>query len=387
MYTSTFPSKLPSIGTTIFSRMSALAQQHGAINLAQGFPDFPLHPSLMDWVTEGMQKGYNQYSPMPGFLPLREAHAADIHRRTGTIVCPSEEITITCGATEACFTAITTIVQPGDEVILFEPAFDVYLPAIYLAGGIPKSIRLEAPDFDIPWEKVKAAINDSTKLIIVNTPHNPTGKVWQHSDMIALEKLVEDQELYVLSDEVYEHIVFDEHQHHSAIEYPGLREKSLVVGSFGKTYHVTGWRIGYCIAPPLLTKEFRKVHQYNTFAAASPFQYAIAKALSETSHMDGLRSFFEAKRNFFLDSIKSTRWMAKPTQGSYFQIVSYENISSLKDVEFSEYLTKEFKLASIPVSVFYQQENAPSLLRFCFAKSDDTLEKAVRLLCHISASL
>lgn len=380
-------SKLPNTGTTIFTVMSALAQQHGAVNLAQGFPDFPLDSEMAEWVTEAMLAGKNQYAPMTGWPDLRLAHAEDIYRRNFIQVNPDTEITITCGATEACFTAITSIVKPGDEVLIFEPAFDVYLPAILLAGGIPKFIPLQFPEFSIPWDQVEASINSKTKLIILNSPHNPTGSIVSKEDMLQLEKIVVSNNLWLLSDEVYEHITFDDKVHYSALQFPQLRERSFVIGSFGKTFHVTGWRVGYCIAPDYLTSEFRKVHQYNTFAAATPFQYAVAKAIRQSSKIDGLTSFFQEKRDFLTNQIKGSKWEVIPSYGTCFQLLSYASFSNEEEVVLAKLLTEKYKLASIPVSVFYQDTTNNKVLRFCFAKNETTLRQAGEILCQISESL
>lgn len=380
-------SKLPHTGTTIFTVMSALAQQHGAVNLAQGFPDFPLDSDMVQWVTEAMIQGKNQYAPMAGLYDLRLAHAEDIYRRNFIQVNPDTEITITCGATEACFTAITSVVKPGDEVLIFEPAFDVYLPAILLAGGIPKFIPLNFPEFSIPWDKVEVAVTPKTTLIILNSPHNPTGAMVSKEDMAQLEKLVVSNNLWLLSDEVYEHITFDGKVHYSALQFPQLRERSFVVGSFGKTFHVTGWRVGYCIAPDYLTNEFRKVHQYNTFAAATPFQYAVANAIRQSNKMDSLSSFFQEKRDLFIEKVKGSKWEVIPSSGTYFQLLSYASFSQEQDVELAKKLTEKFSLASIPISVFYQDATNNKVLRFCFAKNESTLSQAGELLCQISESL
>lgn len=376
-------SKLPHIGTNIFTTMSGLAMQYHAVNLAQGFPDFDVPSYLIERVSHHMLSGRNQYAPMPGILPLREKLAAKYASVYGTSFDPAEEITITCGATEACFSAITAVIKAGDEVIIIEPAFDCYEPAILLNGGKPVYVKTIYPDFKIDWNKVEAAITAKTRLVILNSPHNPTGTVFTKDDVDALRLLLQRHDLLVLSDEVYEHMVFDGTRHYCLAADPFIREKTLTVGSFGKTYHATGWRLGFCAAPAHLTKEFRKVHQFNTFSAVTPIQHAVSDMLDDTDWHHNLSSFFQSKRNYFLNAIKHSGFKAVPTQGTYFQLLSYAALSDKKEVEMAEWMVKEMKLASIPVSVFYHDKTEQQILRFCFAKKDETLEKAAEILCRI----
>lgn len=381
-------SKLPSVGTTIFSKMSALAQQHQAINLAQGFPDFPCDPSLIAQVNEAMHAGHNQYAPMPGVLQLREELALYWSKKYQAKYDPIEEITITCGATEACFTALMAVLTTGDEVIILEPSFDVYLPAIQLCGAIPKFVSLQAPNYSIPWDEVEKQISTKTKLIIINSPHNPTGSIWSALDVNQLELLVLKYGLYVLSDEVYESMVFDGNVHCSASSSQVLKNRSFVIGSFGKTYHVTGWRLGFCMAPSLMTKEFRKIHQYNTFAAVTPIQIGVATYMATVNRMPNTSHLFESKRNYFLSKLSHLPLQIIPCKGTYFQLISFKGFTSLNDVDFSIYLTKEFKLAAIPISVFYTQASIDDVvLRFCIAKKHETLEQATQVLCRYFESL
>lgn len=381
-------SKLPSVGTTIFTKMSALAQQHQAINLAQGFPDFTCDPLLVESVSQAMKDGFNQYAPMAGAMSLREELVSCWERKYNTTYCPNNEVTITCGATEACFTALMSVLNPGDEVIILEPSFDVYLPAIQLCGAIPKFVTLKAPYYTIPWEEVEAAITSKTKLIVINTPHNPTGSVWTVEDRNQLEVLVLKYGLYVLSDEVYESMVFDGLQHHSVSSSEVLKSKSFVIGSFGKTYHVTGWRLGFCMAPQELTSEFRKIHQYNTFAAATPLQVGVANYMKLNCVQQSVSELFEQKRNYFLNQLAHLPLKIIPSNGTYFQLISFKGYTDLNDIDFSIYLTKEFKLASIPVSVFYSNPKSDDVvLRFCIAKENDTLAKATNVLCRYFESL
>ncbi len=376
-------SKLPDVGTTIFTVMSQLAHQYKAINLAQGFPDFGTSGELISLVHKYMEEGFNQYAPMPGILPLREKIGRKTSELYGYTPDPETEITLTSGATEACYVAITSIVHPGDEVIVFEPAFDSYVSAIRLSGGKPVFIQMQYPHFTIDWQKVKDKVNSKTKLIIINSPHNPTGAVINKHDIVDLESIVSTRDIYILSDEVYEHMVFDHHHHESILKYPGLRRKSFVVSSFGKTYHSTGWRMGYCIAPAALSKEFRKIHQYVTFSAHTPTQYALNDYIQEKEHYLKLPAFFEGKRNLFLNLMKKSRFEFFPAKGSYFQLASYKNISNETDVDFSKRLVEEHGVAVIPVSSFYHNNKDEKVIRFCLAKKDETLEKAAEILCRI----
>lgn len=373
-------SKLPNVGTTIFTKMSALAEEHKALNLAQGFPEFDCSPDLQRLVDKYVRSGKNQYAPMPGALPLREAIARKTFEASGREYHPVSEVTVTSGATEALFVAISTVVHPGDEVIVFEPAYDSYVPAIELSGGIPVFVTLD-PQYDsIDWEAVAARVTEKTCAIIVNTPHNPTGKVWTADDLHALAALAEAHDLVVISDEVYEYIVFDGLAHISVSSVPALAERSFVCGSFGKTFHTTGWKLGYCLAPAGLTAEFRKIHQFLVFSVVTPFQFAVAEFLTEPEHYLALSAFYERKRDLFNDAIRDIGFIMKPSEGSFFQNVSYANLSEETDVALAERLTREAGVATIPVSAFYARETDYKTLRFCFAKNDDTLLKAAGLL-------
>lgn len=376
-------SKLPGVGTTIFTVMSALAQEHGAINLAQGFPDFPSSQRLNELVAHYMRQGYNQYAPMAGVPILRQRIAEKIDGLYGVKIDPDQEITITCGATEGIFTAIGALVSPGDEVIIFEPAYDSYRPSIELFGGITKSFELSAPDYTIDWDRLMRLISMKTRMIIINTPQNPIGKILKPADMQALEKLVSSSDIIILSDEVYEHMVYDGHEHQSILRYPALRERALAVYSFGKTFHNTGWRIGYCVAPPALTAEFRKVHQFNVFSINTPMQYALADFLEDPHEYLGLGTFFTHKRDFFLDAIEGSLFRPLLSEGSYFQLCDYSQISTESDVDFCRRLTMEYGVAAIPVSVFYHSKRDEKIIRFCFAKKEETLERAAKLLREI----
>lgn len=379
-------SKLPGVGTTIFTVMSALAQEHGAINLAQGFPDFPSSQRLNELVAHYMRQGYNQYAPMAGVPILRQRIAEKIDGLYGVKIDPDKEITITCGATEGIFTAIGALVSPGDEVIIFEPAYDSYRPSIELFGGVTKSFELSAPDYSIDWDRLMRLISMKTRMIIINTPQNPIGKILKPADMQALEKLVSSSDIIILSDEVYEHMVYDGHEHQSILRYPALRERALAVYSFGKTFHNTGWRIGYCVAPPALTAEFRKVHQFNVFSINTPMQYALADFLEDPHEYLGLGTFFTHKRDFFLDAIEGSLFRPLLSEGSYFQLCDYSQISTEPDVDFCRRLTMEYGVAAIPVSVFYHSKRDEKIIRFCFAKKEETLERAAKLLREIGKS-
>jgi methionine aminotransferase len=373
----TFRSKLPDVGTTIFTVMSKMAADHNAINLSQGFPGFGADSVLLDLVTKYMRLGHNQYAPMSGVPALRERVAEKTKRLYGIDYDADEEVTIVSGATEAIFSAITAVVSIGDEVILLEPAYDSYAPAILLNGGIPIYIPLQMPDFSVDWEAVKKAINPKTKLILVNTPHNPTGYVWTQNDVNQLAELVQEQEMYVVSDEVYEHITFDGRAHISLMTHPVLRSKTFVCGSFGKTFHVTGWKIGYCLAPKNLMTEFRKIHQFVTFSTATPLQYALAEYLQTPAHYLSIPDFYHRKRDLFCEGLRQTPFEFEPAQGSFFQLVSYGHISQVSDFELAVKMTQTIGVASIPISVFYSQKTDPKILRFCFAKEDSQLEEAL----------
>jgi len=374
-------SKLPHVGTTIFTVMSALATEVGAINLSQGFPDFDTSPELIKLVNNAMKKGHNQYAPMPGVMALREEIAKKTEKLYGAVYNPDTEITITAGGTQAIFTAITAVINPNDEVIIFEPAFDCYAPAIKLAGGIVKSLELSPPDYRIPWDMVKRLINNKTRMIILNTPHNPTATILHKEDIDELSALVKNQDILILSDEVYEHLIFDGEMHHGMARYPELQQRSFIVASFGKPFHATGWKVGYCMAPAFLMQEFRKVHQFLVFSVNAPLQYAIAEHLKDENTYLSLPDFFQQKRDYFRNGLEQTKFQLLPCSGTYFQSVTYNGVTDEKDSDFALRLTKDFGVAAIPTSVFYTQGTDHHVLRFCFAKRQETLDKAVdRLL-------
>jgi methionine aminotransferase len=375
------PDKLPTVGTTIFTVMSRLAQEHGAINLSQGFPDFSPPARLVELVTQHMIAGRNQYAPMPGWAPLREAIAAKVAALYGRRVDPESEITVTSGATEAIFAAVQAVVTAGDEVLLLEPAYDSYEPSVVLAGARAVRVPLSRPDFSVDWQRVGDAISERTRLVIVNTPHNPSGAVWSRHDLDALAELVERHDLLVIGDEVYEHMVYDGAEHASLLKPEALAARSLVVSSFGKTYHATGWKIGYCIAPAALTTEFRKVHQFVQFAVATPLQAALADYLIEQpQHPVELAAFYQRKRDHFVGLLAQTRLKALPAPGTYFQLADYSAVSDRPDTEFVRELTARIGVAAIPISVFSADPRPERLIRFCFAKDEATLDAAgVRL--------
>ena len=376
-------SKLPDVGVTIFTIMSKLANDHQAINLSQGFPDFDVHPDLVALVDRYMRSGHNQYAPMQGVESLRRRISEKVDTLYNASYDPESEITVTSGGTEALFAAISAVVQPGDEVIVLEPAFDSYVPVIQLNGGIPVFVAYNFPDYWIDWDDVRKALTSRTRLIILNSPHNPTGAVFTESDISALKDILLDTNVLILSDEVYEHIIFDGLRHESIARYPELAERSFVVSSFGKTYHTTGWKIGYCLAPAPLSKEFQRVHQFLTFASNTPIQYAYAEFMKNKDIYLNLSTFYQKKRDKFLSLIEPSRFNALPCHGTYFQMVDYASISDAPDVEFSKQLTIEHGVASIPPSVFYHRQDDHKVLRFCFAKKDETLEKAAERLCKI----
>ena len=376
-------SKLPKIETSIFAVMSQMAHEHNAINLSQGFPDFPISKKLIELVNQNMKKGFNQYAPMPGVLELRQAIVDKIFDIYKVKYNPDTEITITAGATQGIFTTISALIKEDDEVIVFEPAYDSYVPAIKLNGGIPISIKLKEPDYKIDWNEVKKTINHHTKMIIINSPHNPTGAVLSEDDMKNLEKITNNTDIIILSDEVYEHIIFDNIRHESVCYYPKLRERSLVLFSFGKTFHATGWKMGYCLAPENLMKEFRKAHQFVVFACNTPVQYAIAEFLQDKENYIHISSFYQEKRDYFIKLLKGSKFTPVTSHGTYFQLLNYSKISTEKEMDFAIRLTKEHGVASIPISVFYNKEVNNNVLRFCFAKSNETLEKAAEKLCKI----
>ncbi len=379
-------SKLPDVGTTIFTVMSALAQQHDAINLSQGFPDFDGPPALLERVQYYLTHGYNQYPPMAGVPALREAVAAKVAHMYGAQVDAQGEVTITAGATEALFCAIAAVVRSGDEVVVFDPAYDSYEPVVRLQGGTTVHVPLQGPDFHVDWARVEDAVNERTRLIIVNSPHNPTGAVWQAADMAALRALAERYNFFILADEVYEHIIFDGVAHESMCRYADLLARSFVVSSFGKTYHVTGWKVGYCVAPPQLTDEFRRIHQFVNFTVNTPVQYALADFLNQHSqHHQELPDFYQAKRDLFCELLAPSRFNLVPSAGTYFQLLNYSEISQEQDVPLARRWTSEHKVASIPISVFYADPGqlTTPVLRFCFAKDDDTLQRAAAILCQL----
>jgi methionine aminotransferase len=376
-------SKLPHTGTTIFTVMSALANEVGAINLSQGFPDYECAPQLIDLVNQAMKDGFNQYAPMAGWLPLREQIAYKTEKLYGAVYSPDTEITITAGGTQAIFTAICAAIHPNDEVIVFEPAYDCYAPAIKLMGGTVKSLELEPPDYRINWDMVKRLISNRTRMIILNSPHNPTSTILHQEDIEELEALVKNRDILILSDEVYEHLIFDNETHHSMARYPELQQRSFIISSFGKMFHTTGWKLGYCLAPAAMTAEFRKIHQYLVFSVNTPMQVAIAQYLKNEDSYLNLAGFFQEKRDGFRKGLSQTRFELLPCSGSYFQSVRYNNISDEKDTDFAIRLTKEFGVASIPVSAFYNKSTDYHVLRFCFAKKQETLDKAVEKLTKL----
>ena len=376
-------SKLPDVGVTIFTIMSKLANDHRAINLSQGFPDFDVHPDLLALVDNYMRSGHNQYAPMQCVAALRERIAEKVLALYNASYDPELEITVTSGGTEALFAAISAVVRQGDEVIVLEPAFDSYVPVIKLNGGIPVYVEYKFPDYRIDLDDVRNALSPKTRLIILNSPNNPTGAVFTETDISALKNILLDTDVLLLSDEVYEHIIFDGLRHESISRYPELVERSFVVSSFGKTYHTTGWKIGYCLAPAPLSKEFQRVHQFLTFASNTPIQYAYAEFMKNKDIYLNLSAFYQQKRDKFLSLIENSRFKAMPCHGTYFQMVDYSSISDESDVEFSKRLTTEHGVASIPPSVFYHRQMDYKVLRFCFAKKDETLEKAAERLCKI----
>lgn len=373
-------SKLPGTGTTIFTVMSKLAEEHQAINLSQGFPDYDCDPKLIEFVNEAMKNGQNQYAPMTGLPVLRELVAQKLNDLYHANYHPDTEVTITAGGTQAIFTALTACINPGDEVIIFEPAYDSYAPTIKMLGGLVKPYQMAPPNYEIDWNMVKKLFSANTKMIILNSPHNPTGSILSETDIQELIKLTRNTDILILSDEVYEHLIYDGRKHLSIALYPELRERSFIVASFGKLLHATGWKTGYCAAPESLTKEFRKIHQFNVFSVNTPMQAAIARYLKDAEVYNSLPSFFQEKRDKFRALLQNTRFDLLPCSGSYFQCVTYGRISDEKDTELATRLIKDFRVASIPVSAFYLHNTDHHVLRFCFAKKQETLEKAVERL-------
>ena len=377
------PSKLPTVGTTIFTVMSQLANEQGAVNLGQGFPDYPMHKELIELVYQSMQQGHNQYTHMNGLPLLREKLSQKMYDLYNAVIDPDQQITITPGGTYAIYTALTALLSPGDEVIVFEPAYDSYIPNIELNGGIPVLISLQYPDYSIPWDEVKLKITHKTKLIMINSPHNPTGAVLTDHDLQQLKKITENTGIFILSDEVYEHLIYDGYSHLSILRYPELFMRSYVCFSFGKTYHCTGWKLGYCVAPAEMMAAFRKIHQFNCFTCDTPKQVALATFLENKDAYLGLGQALQEKRDYFRLLMKETPFTCRPSHGSYFECYSYSGYSDEADMDLAIRLTKEYKIATIPVSAFYKNGEDNKVLRFCFAKNRTTLEKAVAGLNRI----
>ena len=375
-----FTPKLTNVETSIFSVMSALANKHNAINLSQGFPNFKSDQKLIDGVSKAMNSGYNQYAPMAGSLELRQAISKKFELLYNSSYHPDTEITVTAGATQAIYTIISTFIKPDDEVIIFKPAYDSYQPSIEANGGKTIAIALKAKTYAIDWNLVQNAITSKTKMILINTPHNPSGTVLTKNDLLKLQELTQDTNIIILSDEVYEHIIFDGEQHQSVCLFSGLKQRSFITASFGKTFHNTGWKIGYCCAPKPLMEAFRNVHQFNVFSVHHPTQKALADYLQESNHYLGLSDFYQEKRDTFLNLIKDSRFKFTPSKGTYFQVLDYSEITSINDVEFAKQLTIENGIASIPLSVFYDPKVDHKVLRFCFAKTNETLKQAAEIL-------
>lgn len=377
------PQKLPHTGTTIFTVMSALAAEHGAVNLGQGFPDFGADPRLLQAVTDAMAAGHNQYPPMTGVPALREAVAAQLNARYGAAYDAGSDITITAGGTQGLFTALQCCVGSGDEVVIIEPAYDSYDPAVRLAGGVPVGVPMTA-DYRIDWAAVRAAVTPRTRALLLNTPHNPSGRVATADDLRELAQLAQAHDLFVISDEVYEHMVFDGARHESVARWPGLRERSFLVGSFGKTFHVTGWKVGYVAAPPALSAAFRRLHQYTVFTVHTPTQHALAAYLADPAPWQGLGGFYQAKRDAFRAALAGTGLELLPCEGTYFQTVDYRAVSDRSELEFARWLTTEVGVAAIPLSGFYQRPQERGHVRFCFAKRDETLALAAQRLARLT---
>lgn len=386
-HTPALTSRLPRVGTTIFTVMSALASETGAVNLGQGFPDFDCDPALVDAVTAAMQAGHNQYPPMPGILPLRQAMAAKVEALYGLRCDPATDITVTAGATQAILTALLAVVHPGDEVIVLEPCYDSYVPNIELAGGVPVRVPLTPGSFRPDFVRIAAAITPRTRALIINSPHNPSGMVWSEADMLALQDLLAPTEVLLISDEVYEHMVFDGEPHQSAACFPGLAARAFIVSSFGKTYHVTGWKVGTVVAPAALTAEFRKVHQFNVFTVNTPMQHALAAYMADPAPYRDLPAFYQRKRDLFRAGLASTRFRLLPGEGTYFQCVDISGLAvperNLPEADFCQWLTREIGVAAIPLSAFYGDGFDQRVVRFCFAKRDDTLQEALRRLSRL----
>ncbi len=375
-------SKLPRVGTTIFTVMSALATEHRSVNLGQGFPDFDCDPRLLDAVNEAMRQGHNQYPPMAGVPALRHAVTAKIERIHGVRYDPDSEITITAGATQAIFTALLAIVRAGDEVIVIEPVYDSYLPNIALTGGVAVKVPM-TDEFRVPWDQVRAVVSPRTRAIMVNSPHNPSGMILRDDDMRQLQDIAVANDLFVISDEVYEHMVFDGEPHQSACRYPALAARSFLISSFGKTFHVTGWKVAYCAAPAALTVEFRKVHQFNVFTVNTPMQYGLARFMDDPEPYLGLSTFYQRKRDLFRAGLASTRFRLLPCEGTYFQMADYSAISSQDEASFAKWLTTEIGVTAIPLSAFFEDPVERRIVRFCFAKKDETLRLALDRLARL----
>lgn len=378
-----FTPKLSNVETSIFSVMSALANKHNAINLSQGFPNFKSDQKLIDGVNKAMNSDYNQYAPMAGSMELRQAISKKFEILYNSSYHPESEITITAGATQAIYTIISTFIKPEDEVIIFKPAYDSYQPSIEVNGGKTIAIALEAPHYTINWSLVESAINSKTKMILINTPHNPSGTVLTKNALLKLQELTKDTDIIVLSDEVYEHIIFDGEQHQSVCLFSDLKQRSFITASFGKTFHNTGWKIGYCCAPKELMEAFRNIHQFNVFSVHHPTQKALADYLQNSNHYLGLSDFYQEKRDTFLNLIKDSKFQFTPSKGTYFQVLDYSEITTMNDVEFAKQLTIKNGIASIPLSVFYDNKLDNKVLRFCFAKTNDTLKQAAEILNKI----
>jgi methionine aminotransferase len=379
-------SKLPQVGVTIFAEMSRLADEYDAVNLSQGFPDFDTHDALKQLVCKYMDAGYNQYAPMQGVLKLRQQIAARVKDRTGADYDPQSEITVTTGATEAMYASITACVRPGDEVILFEPAYDAYEPLVRLNGGIPVYCKLSFPSYRIDWDRLAGAVGPGTRMILINSPHNPTGMVLTAEDLERLAELTRDRQVLIASDEVYEYIVFDGARHLSLASHPELVRRSFIISSFAKTYHTTGWKVGYCLAPRTLTRELQKIHQFLTFSVNTPIQHAYAEFMQHRQYFDQLTEFYQKKRDFFLAQIKASAFRPLPCRGTYYVMLDYSAITGEPDVEFARRLLTEHGVAAIPPSVFYHRNDDHKVLRFCFAKSRETLETAAGRLCAVDAT-
>ncbi len=377
-------SKWPNIGPSIFSVMTDLANKHNAINLSQGFPDFHPEPELVDLVTKHMKAGHNQYAPMPGVMKLREKISEKVENLYGTYYNPDNEITITAGATEAIYSTISALVREGDEVIIFDPAYDSYSPIVRMNGGTPIHIAIKLPEYKIDWNELNKAVNARTRMIIINSPHNPSGTMISKEGIDSLIKLVANSNIYVLSDEVYEHFVFDNLQHESIAKYDTLKERSIVISSFAKTYHITGWKCGYCMASEHITNEIRKVHQFNIFAINTPVQYALSEFIDKKEIYLGIADFYQQKRDEFVKLIDGSNFTFTPSVSTYFQLLNYENLSKEKAMDFASRLITEYGLAAVPVSAFYNNNFDTKNLRFCFAKDSDTLKRAAEIIHKIS---